>query len=79
MPGIRQARLEAQGLVAGLGMVRAGGNLSEAARQLGISRKVLRDHLRRAGLYPWPLSPAKASSEVRKASPVARQPTRRCW
>lgn len=36
-----------------LAMLRSGGNVSAAARALGISRKALRGHLRAAGLYPW--------------------------
>ncbi|MCA9705435.1 MAG: hypothetical protein KDK70_06295 [Myxococcales bacterium] len=52
-PLTQRAQAEAKRLVVALAMLRSEGNLSAAARALGICRKVLRDHLRASGLYPW--------------------------
>lgn len=46
------------------------GNISEAARRAGCSRKVLRDRLRRNGLYP----PVAAPAVEVGAPPCAREP-----
>jgi len=40
-------------MVMALAMLRVRGNITKAARTLVVSRKMLRDNLRRAGLYPW--------------------------
>ena len=53
-PVMRRVRAESKRIVAALAMLHAAGSLSAAARELEMSRKVLRDHLRDAGLYPWP-------------------------
>lgn len=53
LPDLRRIRLESKRVAVVLGMFRAAGNISRAARALGVSRKVLRDNLRAAGLYPW--------------------------
>lgn len=50
-----------------------GGNLSEASRRAGCSRKVLRDRLRRHGLYtaPRPSNPVGAPSVAREPAGAA--------
>lgn len=48
-----QVRVEAKRVMMALAMMRAGGNLSAAARSLGTSRRVLREGLMVVGLYPW--------------------------
>ncbi|MCA9712161.1 MAG: hypothetical protein KDK70_40365 [Myxococcales bacterium] len=53
-PTMRRVRIEPKRLAVALAMLRADGCISAAARALDISRKVLRDHLRDVGLYPWP-------------------------
>lgn len=53
VPSMKRARVEAKRTVAALAMIQTEGNISSAARILGISRKVLRDNLRAVGLYPW--------------------------
>lgn len=50
-PSSKHAASECRRIVLALAMLRAGGNISEAARLVGSSRKVLREHLRRLGLY----------------------------
>ncbi|MCA9711380.1 MAG: hypothetical protein KDK70_36410 [Myxococcales bacterium] len=52
-PSLRQLRDEAirVGLALAMGRV---GTISEASRILTCSRKVLRENMDRAGLYPWP-------------------------
>lgn len=54
-PSLRERKETARAAMASLAMHRSGGNLSEAARQTGTSRKVLREALRLAGLHPWRL------------------------
>ncbi len=53
MPTMETIRQEAKRIAVTLAMFRSGGNITEAAAMLGIARKVLRDNLRAAGLYPW--------------------------
>ena len=53
LPSLRRLRSEGNRLAMGLAMLRERGNISQAARVLRTSRKVLRDNLRSAGLYPW--------------------------
>ncbi len=48
------AKAEAKRVVIAVAMLRADGNISAAADALRTSRKVLRENLRGAGLYPWP-------------------------
>ena len=52
-PLMSRVRAESKRLVVSVAMLRSAGNLSRAAKTLGTSRKVLRDNLRAAGLYPW--------------------------
>jgi hypothetical protein len=53
-PAMRRARTEAHRVLAVLAMIRTGGNITHAAKGLGTSRRVLRERLKGAGLYPWP-------------------------
>lgn len=62
LPPLRDARDEARRLLVSLAMLRNRGTISRAAQALGTSRKVLRDHLRDAALYPWPGSPPAAAA-----------------
>ena len=57
------AKTEAKRVAVALAMLRADGNISAAADALRISRKVLRENLRMAGLYPWP-EPVRAGSGI---------------
>lgn len=59
-PQMAQVRVEAKRVVMALAMMRAGGNLSAAARSLGTSRRVLREGLTVVGLYPWRTTTATA-------------------
>lgn len=54
-PPLAMVRRESKRFAVSLAMLRAQGNISAAARMLGTSRKVLRDNLQDAGLYPWPV------------------------
>ena len=54
MPSLGRACCTAKCLVLALAMLRTGGNLSGVHRLTGTSRKIIRDNLRRLGLYPWP-------------------------
>ncbi|MEX1367510.1 MAG: helix-turn-helix domain-containing protein [Nannocystaceae bacterium] len=51
LPSSKHAASECRRIVLALAMHRTGGNISETARIVGSSRKVLREHLRRLGLY----------------------------
>lgn len=53
LPTVGEARDAATHVLIVIAFARAGGNASAAARALRSSRKVLRDLMRRLGLYPW--------------------------
>ncbi|MEX1366261.1 MAG: hypothetical protein AB1Z98_24265 [Nannocystaceae bacterium] len=53
VPTVKQAREAATRVLLVISLARAGGSLSAVARALDSSRKVLRDRMRRLGLYPW--------------------------
>lgn len=58
LPGVAALNLntivgEARRIAIVVAMVRARGNLSHAAKDLGTSRNALRGQLKAAGLYPW--------------------------
>ncbi|MCA9704499.1 MAG: hypothetical protein KDK70_01475 [Myxococcales bacterium] len=50
---MKVVREESSRVIMGLAMLLSGGNVSIAARALGISRRALRENLRRLGVYPW--------------------------
>lgn len=52
LPTLREARDAAARVLLGVVLARSEGNLSATSRALGLSRKVLRDTLRRLGMYP---------------------------
>jgi len=56
-PGLAQVRVVATRVAIARAMLVQHGNISRSARMLGITRKVLRDHLRLANLYPWRRGP----------------------
>jgi len=70
LPQLRDARDEARHLLVSLAMLRNRGTISRSARALGTSRKVLRDHLREAALYPWPGQPTAAPGSPRRSPPL---------
>lgn len=51
--GIRTVVGEARRVMVALAMLRHSGNLTHAAKELGTSRRALREQLKTAGLYPW--------------------------
>lgn len=53
-PTMSRFRTEAKRLAVALAMLRAKGKITVAAQALGVSRSVMRKHLRDVGLYPWP-------------------------
>lgn len=53
LPPYRVALAETRRVLLALAMLRHRGNLSRAAKALQLSRKIMREHLRVAGLYPW--------------------------
>lgn len=53
VPSIRVMMKEARRIAVVVAMHRHDGNLSRAATALGTSRRVLRETLKTAGLYPW--------------------------
>lgn len=53
LPTVGAARDAATRVLFVIAFARAGGSLSAVARALRSSRKVLRDRMRRVGLYPW--------------------------
>lgn len=55
---IRHVVAEARRVAVVVAMHRYGGNLSNAAKALGTSRRALRETLKGAGLYPWAGAPA---------------------
>ncbi|MCH9685169.1 MAG: hypothetical protein K0V04_27275 [Deltaproteobacteria bacterium] len=58
-PAMDDVRREAKRAAVCLAMTRCRGSIAAAARMLGISRKVLRENLRAAGLYPWGSRPPR--------------------
>ncbi len=56
---VREAQAETKRIILTLGMLRADGNISIAAREIGTSRRMLREGLRRFGLYPWAEGPGR--------------------
>ncbi len=51
--GIRTVVGQARRVMVALAMLRHSGNLTHAAKDLGTSRRALREQLKTAGLYPW--------------------------
>jgi hypothetical protein len=52
-PTLKAARGESKRLVVVLAMLRAQGCISAASAMMGTARKILRDNLKQAGVYPW--------------------------
>ncbi len=61
-PALETIRQESKRVAAALAMLRAKGNISAAAMMLKTSRKVLRENLRVAGLYPWRVMPTEGTA-----------------
>ncbi|MEX1367774.1 MAG: helix-turn-helix domain-containing protein, partial [Nannocystaceae bacterium] len=53
LPTVKRTRDTATRVLLSIALARADGSLSAVARSLGSSRKVLRERMRRLGLYPW--------------------------
>lgn len=70
VPSIRLAVAEARQAVMGLAMARHRGNLTRIAESFETSRRALREHLKRAGLYTAPPRSRKAKASSNDASTI---------
>lgn len=68
VPPVRVLMREARRVAVVVAMHRHDGNLTRAATALGTSRRVLRDTLKAAGLYPWGGAAGNEASEDVDAS-----------